>query len=280
MTAASIARAAQILRGTTVAVLTGAGVSTASGIPDYRGENSVPRTPMTFQQFVSQEDYRRHYWARTFIGYEFMHGRAPNSVHEALAGLEIVSPSTMSGVITQNIDTLHQRAGSGWKRPVIDLHGRYDRVNCMEHGHTFSREFVQGMLTQANPGFSEMVGDVEVAPDADAVLQETTGFILVDCPICGSALRPDVVFFGETVPAARMSKANALVDRADTLLVLGSSLTVHSGLRFVTRASKDDKPIVIINQGRTKGDGKATLKLEGQLTELVPELCEQLVFDR
>ncbi|MFT0763108.1 Sir2 family NAD-dependent protein deacetylase [Actinomyces sp. F1_1611] len=269
-----ITEALSALTGRRVAVLTGAGVSTGSGLPDYRGQDAPPRTPMTFQQFISEERYRRHYWARTYLGYQHMNERRPNVVHEALARWEYQPGSALVGIITQNIDTLHEKAGSGGRRPVIDLHGRFDRVLCRQCGHRFTREFVQGMLAHANPGFHELVGDVEIAPDADAVLEETDDFHLVVCPRCGGTLRPDVVFFGEVVPPARVAAATALVDEAEALLVLGSSLAVHSGLRYVTRA--EGKPIVIINRGPTRGDRRASVKLDGDLAELVPPLLERL----
>lgn len=268
--------ARRALSGRRVVVLTGAGVSTASGIPDYRSADAPPRSPMTFQQFMGDESYRRHYWARTYFGYQFMAERHPNAVHQALADWEFRAPESFGGIITQNIDTLHQRAGSGSASPVIDLHGRFDRALCMR-GHRFSREFVQGMLAQANPGFQEMIDDVEIAPDADAVLQETQGFVLVYCPICGSDLRPDVVFFGETVPTERVELAISTVDQAQAALVLGSSLAVHSGLRYVTRAADAGKPVVIINRGETRGDRYAAVKIDRELTLAVPELASAIL---
>ena len=271
-----LARAADALAGRRVAVITGAGISTASGIPDYRGSDSPPRNPMTFQQFTQSEGYRRHYWARTYIGYQFMEERQPNAAHLAIADWERKSPSSAGGIITQNIDTLHQKAGSGLIRPVIDLHGRFDRVSCMTCHRQYSREFVQGMFAQANPGFAETVGDVEIAPDADAVLQTTDSFSLVYCPHCGGDLRPDVVFFGEVVPRPRVRRTMERVDQAQALLVLGSSLAVHSGWRYVARAVSADKPVVIVNIGPTRGDKQATVRLEGDLSVLVPELLDRL----
>lgn len=272
----AVSEAAELLGGKRLATLTGAGVSTDSGIPDYRGGDAPPRSPMTFQQFLAEERYRRHYWARTYLGYQFMDERHPNPVHEALARWELQPNTPAAGIITQNIDTLHQKAGSGWHAPVIDLHGRFDRVSCMNCDHQYSREFVQGMLAQANPGFHELVDDVEIAPDADAVLEETSDFNLVSCPRCGGVLRPDVVFFGETVPRARLEGALEIADQADGLLVLGSSLAVHSGLRFVTRAAAAGKPIVIINRGPTRGDRHSDLKLDVSLSQVVPQLLDEL----
>ncbi len=234
---------------------------------------------MTFQQFAGDESYRRHYWARTYIGYQFMAQRRPNAVHRALADWERLSPASVGGIITQNIDTLHQKAGSGLIRPVIDLHGRFDRVLCMTCDRQFSREFVQGMFAQANPGFQEAVGDVEVAPDADAVLEETGGFQLVFCPHCGGEFRPDVVFFGETVPPTRVRRTMSRVDQADSLLVLGSSLAVHSGWRYVAKAANAGKPVVIVNRGQTRADNQATVRLDGELTLIVPELVDALLTD-
>ncbi|HEY0118228.1 MAG TPA: Sir2 family NAD-dependent protein deacetylase, partial [Cellulomonas sp.] len=233
-----------LLRGRRIAVLTGAGLSTDSGIPDYRGPDSPPRTPMTYQQFVGDEAFRRHYWARNHVGWRYVHRTHPNDGHRALASLE--AHGTVVGVITQNVDLLHEQAGS---RRVIDLHGRYDRVICLRCGVVVSREELAERLEALNPGFAESVGavgDVEIAPDADAVIEQTQHFQVADCwqpdpdgsdGPCGGMLKPEIVYFGETVPAPRVAAAYALVDEAEALLVAGSSLTVQSGLRFVRHAA-------------------------------------------
>lgn len=273
----------ELLRGKRLAVLTGAGVSTDSGIPDYRGPDSPPRTPMTYQQFVGDEAFRRHYWARNHVGWRFMHRTEPNAGHRALAAME--AHGTVLGVITQNVDLLHEEAGS---RRVIDLHGRYDRVICLRCHRVVSREQMAEHLEALNPGFIESIGaveDVEIAPDADAVIERTQHFVVADCwqpdpeggpGPCGGMLKPEIVYFGETVPAPRVADAYALVDEAEALLVAGSSLTVQSGLRFVRRAAAAEKPIVILNRGATRGDPLATLTWDAGASESLALLAERL----
>ncbi|MEV7974027.1 Sir2 family NAD-dependent protein deacetylase [Cellulomonas sp. NPDC089187] len=273
----------QLLRGHPLAVLTGAGVSTDSGIPDYRGPDSPPRTPMTYQQFVGDESFRRHYWARNHVGWRFLHRSEPNAGHRALATME--AHGTVLGVITQNVDLLHEEAGS---RRVIDLHGRYDRVICLRCHRVVSRQEMADRLEALNPGFVESIGaveDVEIAPDADAVIEKTQHFVVADCwqpdpdggpGLCGGMLKPEIVYFGETVPAPRVAEAYALVDEADALLVAGSSLTVQSGLRFVRRASEAGKPIVILNRGATRGDPLATLTWDAGASESLVLLADRL----
>jgi len=272
-----------LLRGSRVTVLTGAGLSTDSGIPDYRSPDSPPRNPMTYQQFVGDAAFRRHYWARNHVGWRYVHRTHPNAGHRALASME--AHGVVLGVITQNVDLLHEQAGS---RRVIDLHGRYDRVVCLRCGRTVSRAELAERLEAANPGFAESVGavgDVEIAPDADAVVEQTAHFRVVDCWLpdpdggdgpCGGMLKPDIVYFGETVPAPRVAEAYALVDEADALLVAGSSLTVQSGLRFVRHAAAAGKPVVILNRGATRGDPLATLTLDAGASEALTELAARL----
>jgi len=272
-----------LLRGSRVTVLTGAGLSTDSGIPDYRAPDSPPRNPMTYQQFVGDAAFRRHYWARNHVGWRYVHRTHPNAGHRALASME--AHGVVLGVITQNVDLLHEQAGS---RRVIDLHGRYDRVVCLRCGRTVSRAELAERLEAANPGFAESVGavgDVEIAPDADAVVEQTAHFRVVDCWLpdpdggdgpCGGMLKPDIVYFGETVPAPRVAEAYALVDEADALLVAGSSLTVQSGLRFVRHAAAAGKPVVILNRGATRGDPLATLTLDAGASEALTELAARL----
>lgn len=272
-----------LLRGSRVTALTGAGLSTDSGIPDYRSPDSPPRNPMTYQQFVGDAAFRRHYWARNHVGWRYVHRTHPNAGHRALASME--AHGVVLGVITQNVDLLHEQAGS---RRVIDLHGRYDRVVCLRCGRTVSRAELAERLEAANPGFAESVGavgDVEIAPDADAVIERTAHFRVVDCWLpdpdggdgpCGGMLKPDIVYFGETVPAPRVAEAYALVDEADALLVAGSSLTVQSGLRFVRHAAAAGKPVVILNRGATRGDPLATLTLDEGASEALTELAARL----
>jgi NAD-dependent SIR2 family protein deacetylase len=274
-TAPSVAHVVDILRGRRVAVLTGAGISTDSGIPDYRGPDSPPRTPMTYQQFVGDDAFRRHYWARNHVGWQHVNRTTPNAGHEALVRLE--AAGVVTGIITQNVDLLHEDAGS---RNVIDLHGRYDRVICLTCGRVISREHLAQRLDVLNPGFVESVAgnvaDIEIAPDADAVIEQTTHFVPAACEFCGGILKPEIVYFGENVPRERVERAFALVADADALLVVGSSLTVMSGLRFVRRAAKDGQPVVIVNRGPTRGDDLATLKLDAGTSETLVELADVL----
>lgn len=271
------------LVGHRLAVLTGAGLSTDSGIPDYRGPDSPPRTPMTYQQFVADDAFRRHYWARNHVGWRHVHRTQPNAGHLALAGLE--DRGVVVGVITQNVDLLHEAAGS---RNVIDLHGRYDRVACLRCGTVVSRAELAVRLEALNPGFVESigaVGDIEIAPDADAVISATAHFQVASCWApdpdggpgpCGGILKPEIVYFGENVPKERVARAFALVDSADALLVAGSSLTVMSGLRFVRHAAKAGVPVVIVNRGATRGDDLATLTLDAGTSETLTALADRL----
>lgn len=279
----SVDDAVSLLRGSRLAVLTGAGLSTDSGIPDYRSPDSPPRNPMTYQQFVGDPAFRQHYWARNHVGWRYVHRTHPNAGHRALAAME--ANGVVAGVITQNVDLLHEQAGS---HRVIDLHGRYDRVVCLRCHRVVSRTELAERLEAANPGFAESVGavgDVEIAPDADAVIEQTSHFRVVDCwqpdpdggdGPCGGMLKPDIVYFGETVPVERVAAAYALVDEADALLVAGSSLTVQSGLRFVRRAAEVGHPVVILNRGATRGDPLATLTLDAGASETLSEFAGRL----
>ena len=266
------ARLIDVLGGRRLCVITGAGISTDSGIPDYRGPDSPPRNPMTYQQFTGDPDFRRHYWARNHLGWRHMDAARPNTGHRALAGLE--RAGAVSAVITQNVDLLHTKAGS---RRVIDLHGTYAQVRCLTCGTLISRATLADRLERANPGFAETVAaaqGVEIAPDADAVITSTEHFRTVDCETCGGLLKPDIVYFGESVPKPRVAAAYDVVDEAEALLVAGSSLTVMSGLRFVRHAAKRGIPIVIVNRGATRGDEFATLTLHAGCSEALTALLD------
>lgn len=263
--------AVDLLRGLRLTVLTGAGISTDSGIPDYRGPDSPPRNPMTYQQFVGDEAFRRHYWARNHLGWRHMRTTEPNAGHRALVGME--RRGLLTGIITQNVDLLHEQAGS---QNVIDLHGHYNEVICLDCGTTFTRTHIHERLDAANPDFAVEVGDVEIAPDADAVLADTAAFVVVPCEVCGGMLKPNIVYFGENVPKDRVAAAYAMVDDGGALLVAGSSLTVMSGLRFVRHAHADGKPVVLINRGATRGDPLATLRIGAGTSEALAELAASL----
>ena len=258
-----------------VVVLSGAGLSTESGIPDYRGPNGSLRrhTPMTYQDFLSGPEARRRYWARSHIGWRHVVRAAPNLGHRAVA--EMQHAGLLGGVITQNVDGLHQAAGA---RDVIELHGSLDRVVCLDCGDLTSRDQLHGRLRAANPGFAATAR--EVNPDGDVELPEADveQFRTVDCARCGSGtLKPDVVYFGETVPPARVHACNDLVDGAGCLLVLGSSLTVMSGHRFVLRAAKLGVPVAIVNAGVTRGDPYAAVKVDAPLGLVLQALVRRLV---
>lgn len=262
------------LSGLRLAVLTGAGMSTDSGIPDYRGPDSPPSNPMTIAQFTSDPVFRQRYWARNHVGWRHMDDTRPNAGHRALAALE--EAGVVTGLITQNVDLLHTKAGS---RQVVNLHGTYAQVVCLGCGYTMSRAALAGELEALNPGFierAEQVGGIAVAPDADAVVTDTSTFRYLDCPRCGGMLKPDIVYFGESVPKERVAQAFSLVEAAEALLVAGSSLTVFSGYRFVRYAAAAGMPIAIINRGPTRGDAQATVKVEGGCSELLTLLAGEL----
>ena len=255
-----------LLGDRTSVVLTGAGISTDSGIPDYRGPNSPNRMPMTYQDFVSGPSMQQRYWARAHIGWQRMTGARPNAGHLALVRMQAVG--RLTGLITQNVDGLHELAGH---RDVVDLHGRIDRVICLGCREVSTRDALHHRLSLLNPGHAERV--VDFAPDGDALLDDTGDFVVSPCEACGGILKPDVVFFGEHVPKPRVAECLDLVDAAQSLLVLGSSLQVMSGLRFVRQAYKRGIPIAIVNRGTTRGDEFADLKLEGGVAETLVPYC-------
>ncbi|AAT89033.1 NAD-dependent deacetylase [Leifsonia xyli subsp. xyli] len=261
----------EVLSGRRFAVLTGAGVSTDSGIPDYRGEGAPKRTPMTFQQFLAEDRHRKRYWAGSHLGYRRFSAARPNDGHRALAALE--DAGAAAGVVTQNVDGLHKKAGS---RRVVDLHGSVDRVLCLVCGQLFAREAITAGIDAANP-WLDAEGAVEFAPDGDAIVTDIDAFVIPDCTVCGERLKPDVVFFGEFIPAETYREASALVRSADALVIAGSSLVVNSGVRLLEEARRRRLPIVIVNRGQTKGDARATVKLNAGTTETLTELSRRLV---
>jgi len=267
-----LASLAELVAGGGVAVLSGAGLSTESGIPDYRGPTGRARRaePMTYQRFVGSAEARRRYWARSHVGWRQIGLAAPNAGHRAVAELE--RRGLIDGIVTQNVDGLHQAAGA---RRVIELHGGLDRVVCLSCRERTSRTELEERLRSANPGW-EARGQIN--PDGDAVLadEQVERFRVVDCATCGGLLKPDVVFFGENVPRTRVDECFALVARARTLLILGSSLTVRSGLRFVTKAAALGIPIAIVNQGPTGGDAEAVLTLDAPLGATLTHLAARL----
>lgn len=264
---------AGLMRDHRTAVLSGAGISTESGIPDYRGPDGVlrARRPMQYREFVGSEDARRRYWARSAAGWTLVRNAKPNSGHLAIAALE--ARGVVRGVITQNVDRLHQAAGS---RRVLELHGALAEARCMTCGRAETREALQERLVAENPGWHP--GGQQAAPDGDAEVTggAIEGFSVPACLHCGGVLRPDVVFFGENVPAERVEAAGRMIDEADVLLVAGSSLAVFSGYRFVQRAAANGIPVAIINRGPTRGDSLAALRIDRPLGEALPELAREL----
>ncbi len=249
---------AELLGAGGVLVLSGAGLSTESGIPDYRGEGgSLSRhTPMTYQDLVSSAPARRRYWARSHLGWRTFGRARPNAGHRAVAAFGELG--LLAGVVTQNVDGLHQAAGS---TGVVELHGGLDRVVCLACGVRSPRDELAVRLAAANPGFAPVPAGVNPDGDADLTDEQVGDFRVVDCAGCGGLLKPDVVFFGENVPPERVERCRALVREADSLLVLGSSLTVMSGLRFVRQAADAGKPVVLVNLGPTRGDRHARARV-------------------
>lgn len=248
-------------------VLTGAGLSTDSGIPDYRGPGAPSRSPMTYQEFVGSAAARRRYWARSHLGWARMRAAAPNAGHRALASLDTRL------LITQNVDGLHERAGT---RRLVALHGRIAEVVCLDCRATGSREGLQRRLEAANPGWTTRHAAVAARPDGDVALEETAGYRVPGCEGCGGTLKPDVVFFGENVPKTRVARCYDAVDDlgpGGALLAVGTSLTVMSGLRFVRRAARNGTPVAIVNRGPTRGDELATYRLEDGCSEFLGQLA-------
>jgi NAD-dependent SIR2 family protein deacetylase len=275
-------RLADVVRGGGVVVLSGAGLSTESGIPDYRGPSGIARNarPMTYQEFVGSAEAQQRYWARSFAGWPVMRRARPNAGHHAVARLQHLG--LVDAVITQNVDRLHHAAGSDG---VVELHGALDRVVCLACRAPGDRSELQERLADANPGFDPSLftdtdGDTaSVRPDGDVALAAgmVARFRPVACRECGGGpLKPDVVFFGESVPKERVAHCFELVDDADTLLVLGSSLTVMSGYRFVRHAARHGIRVVIVNQGTTRGDGEAALRIDAPLGPVLTATVEAL----
>ncbi|WP_405689591.1 NAD-dependent protein deacetylase [Streptomyces sp. NBC_01185] len=241
-----------------VLVLSGAGISTESGIPDYRGEGgSLSRhTPMTYQDFTADAQARRRYWARSHLGWRTFGRARPNAGHRAVAAFG--RHGLLSGVITQNVDGLHQGAGSDG---VVELHGSLDRVVCLSCGTSSPRRELARRLEEANAGFAPVAAAMNPDGDADLTDDQVGDFTVVPCTVCGGILKPDVVFFGEAVPQSRVELCRSLVREAASLLVLGSSLTVMSGLRFVRQAEKAGTPVLIVNRDPTRGDRHALTRV-------------------
>jgi len=277
---ASVAAVAELIASGDVVVLTGAGISTDSGIPDYRGADGVRRVmPMQYGEFVGTAGARRRYWARSYVGWQRFRAAEPNDGHRHVAWLQ--AAGLVHTLITQNVDGLHQAAGSP---QVLELHGTLADVVCLACRAVWPRPAVQEAMDAANPGFTAyllgVVGDgsqvsSQIRPDGDVVLPDEVidGFVVPTCPQCGAdTLKPDVVFFGEAVPKPRVEHCIAAVERAHSLLVIGSSLAVMSGYRFVRQASAQGTPVTVITRGTTRGDDHATHKLDAPITATLARL--------
>jgi len=255
-------------------VLTGAGISTDSGIPDYRGPTSAQRrhTPMTYDAFVGDPVARHRYWARSHVGWPQIAGARPNDGHLAVASLQ--RAGLLHGVITQNVDGLHQAAGA---RDVVELHGALGRVVCLGCREVHPRGAIQDRLAALNPGFDARATAINPDGDAELADAELDRFTMTSCPACDDGpLKPDVVFFGESVPRPRVERCFALVDRARSLVVLGSSLTVMSGLRFVHAATRRGLPVAVVTAGPSRADAAASIRLTAQLGDVLPAALHTL----
>jgi NAD-dependent SIR2 family protein deacetylase len=271
--AQSVSRALDALAGRRIAILTGAGVSTDSGIPDYRGRGAPVRTPMTADQFLSSEASRRRYWVGSHLGWRAFAAAEPNPGHRAIAEMERAGVAT--GVVTQNVDGLHVRAGS---RRVVELHGTMRRVFCTHCGQVFDRRDLAERVEADNPWIT-VPDSVALGPDGDVLPESSDGFVVPECTVCGGMLKPDVVFFGEFIPAEKFREAEQLVQTSEGLVIAGSSLVVNSGIRLLERARRRRLPVVIVNRGATRADARATVKVDAGTSEVLHALADALASE-
>jgi NAD+-dependent protein deacetylase sirtuin 4 len=271
--AGTVADLVDLLAGRRLAALTGAGCSTESGIPDYRGPETArrARNPIQGREFHRSPDVRRRYWARAVVGYDRFAGARPNPAHHALARLE--QDGALTGLVTQNVDGLHQAAGS---RRVVELHGALAQVGCLDCGAVEPRDALQERLLAHNPGWLDLAADAAPDGDADLPVEHVDRFVVAPCLRCGGALKPRVVFFGENVPRPVVDEAFAIVDAAEALLVVGSSLAVFSGYRFVRRAAERRIPIALVNLGEARGEDLCAVRVEARAGEVLPRLAQAL----
>lgn len=269
-TARALETALEALAGRRIAVLTGAGLSTDSGIPDYRGKGAPVRTPMTVEHFLSSEQARQRYWVGSHLGWKAFAAANPNDGHLALADLE--KRGLASGVITQNVDGLHVRAGS---RRVVELHGTMRRVFCTHCGQVFDRRDLAARVETDNPWIT-VPENVPLGPDGDVLPESTEGFRIPVCSVCNGMLKPDVVFFGEFIPAEKFREAEQLVRASTALVIAGSSLVVNSGIRLLERARRRRLPIVIVNRGITRADARATVKIDAGTSDVLRAFADLL----
>lgn len=271
-TADAVDRAVSALAGRRIAILTGAGVSTDSGIPDYRGKGAPVRTPMTVDQFLSSDAARRRYWVGSHLGWRAFAGAAPNEGHRAIADLE--SRGIATGVVTQNVDGLHVRAGS---RRVVELHGTMLRVFCTHCGQVFDRRDLAQRVEADNP-WIRVPENVALGPDGDVLPESSEDFVVPACSVCDGMLKPDVVFFGEYIPAEKFREAEQLVHTSEGLIIAGSSLVVNSGIRLLERARRRRLPVVIVNRGATRADARASVKIDAGTSEVLRALADALPY--
>ena len=264
-------RAIDLLQGKVFAALTGAGISTDSGIPDYRGEGAPKNHPMSYREFLASYERRQRYWFGSHLGWLAFANAAPNLGHTALAEAEAAGLSR--GVVTQNVDGLHHQAGS---HRVVDLHGRLDRVRCIHCGQSYSRNSVANQIVAANPGLDVSLAEGVVKPDGDVAAEVSSGFVVPECELCGGTLKPEVVFFGEFVPPQVFTQAETILGDADALIVAGSSLVVNTGMRIVERARKQKKPVIVINRGPTKADRVASVRIEGGTSQALSAIVRHM----
>jgi len=262
-----IDEAVSILRGRSAAVLTGAGVSTDSGIPDYRGVGAPKQHPMSFSDFLQSHRHRQRYWLGSHMGWSRFAAAEPNRGHEAIASAE--EASLFSGVVTQNVDALHHKAGS---LRVIGLHGRLDKVRCIHCGQSFSRQSIARTIDLLNPWLEKRDISGHIKPDGDVDVAVTSEFVVPSCDMCDGVLKPEVIFFGEFVPTGVFDQAASLIARSEALIIAGSSLVVNTGMRLVNLAHRKKIPIVIINRGPTKADRVATVRIEAGTSETLDAL--------
>jgi NAD-dependent SIR2 family protein deacetylase len=262
-----IDEAVSILRGRSAAVLTGAGVSTDSGIPDYRGVGAPKQHPISFSDFLQSHRHRQRYWLGSHMGWSRFAAAEPNRGHEAIASAE--EASLFSGVVTQNVDALHHKAGS---LRVIDLHGRLDKVRCIHCGQSFSRQSIAHTIDLLNPWLEKRDISGHIKPDGDVDVAVTSEFVVPSCDMCDGVLKPEVIFFGEFVPTGVFDQAASLIARSEALIIAGSSLVVNTGMRLVNLAHRKKIPIVIINRGPTKADRLATVRIEAGASETLDAL--------
>ena len=259
-----------VLQGRKIAFITGAGVSTDSGIPDYRGEGSLPRTPMDIKAFLTSHAARQRYWAGGHRGYQAFSATEPNPSHRAIARFERSGDAL--GVITQNVDGLHLKAGS---EHVVELHGTARNIICTDCGQVFDRREISDRIESANPWLLSAPA-AELGPDGDSIPENVDQFVVPECTICGGILRPDVVFFGEFIPRERFSSAEGMVAAADAIVVAGTSLTVNTPIRLLDRARRRNLPIVIINRGPTKWDTQAAVKIDDGTSATLQALADAM----